>query len=77
MNLFHRDEVNRKSDEYPRRDPKPEEEVRNHHWETVNRKKSCYPNGRAARPRLVAGRESLFCRARSYGVWRKPAGMAV
>jgi len=37
--LFNRDEVNRKSDEYPRRDPESEQLVRNHHRQAVNRKR--------------------------------------
>src|SRR3989442_3114470 len=43
MNLFHRDEINRKSDKYPRRDSKPEEEVHNHHWQAINCKESHDP----------------------------------
>jgi hypothetical protein len=37
-------EVNRKSYEYFRCDPKSEQQVRNRHWQAVNRKQCHHPN---------------------------------
>ncbi len=48
MHLFNRDEVERKREEYPRRDPPSEEQVSKHDRYAIDRKRSDDPNRRAA-----------------------------
>lgn len=62
MHLFDRDEVGSKGKEDPWRNPQSEEQVRNHHRETINRKKSCDPNGGAAQVDMLRFRRRPNCR---------------